>query len=186
MLKEIDIKYMNHKQKMNDCILNKVQIFDAQWSVGLIDGDAYFGLRMIFNKNSVRFYPCFSLCMEVDAVLTLDMFASKFNKVGTKIIRRNSKKEATSIELAFSGEDVKELLDFCKRNPLFNKVKCAQVDLLNLFFLFKKNDFLDDYTKVYELINGCYDVNLLGKSRGRLKYSRETALKLLLDAKKPF
>lgn len=183
ILSEIDTKYNDHKQKIYADCSNKSLSFDDQWFVGLIDGDGYFGLRMRFNKKSVRFYPSFSLGMEIEAELTLNVFAEKFTTIGSKKIHRNAKKEATSVELIFYGNDIQNLVVFCNKNPPLNKVKRAQLDLINLFFLFEKNNLLNNYEKVSELIQMCYSVNLLGKARGRLKYSQDEALKLLLSQK---
>jgi hypothetical protein len=64
--------------------LTQPQNFDNAWYVGLVHGDGYWGLRMYFNKKSIRFYASFSLGMEIEAELTLNMFQSKFHGVGTK------------------------------------------------------------------------------------------------------
>lgn len=58
------------------------------WFVGLLDGDGYFGLRIRYYKNSINFYPSFSIAMEKAAQLTIDTFFL-FNKIGNKCLKKN-------------------------------------------------------------------------------------------------
>ena len=108
LLQKIDLDYENHKKYINKSLIKNHKIFDDMWFVGLLDGDGYFGLRIRYYKNSIGFYPVFSIAMEKEAELTIDTFQFKFNKIGTKRTKKNA------IELIISGNNLNKLLDFYK------------------------------------------------------------------------
>lgn len=184
-LDQIDLDYSKHQQIVGECISNKSSPFLDYWYIGLIDGDGYFALQIIFTNNAVRFYPVFALGMESSANLTLDVFQAKFSTSSPIRQRANPKtKKITSFELGIYGNKLKALVAFCKINPPISTVKIKQLDLVNQYFKFKKNNQLDDLEIVCHLIEQCYVVNALGKNKG-LKYSLEKALRLARTRYKP-
>lgn len=167
LLQKIDLDYENHKKYINNSFISNSKIFDDMWFVGLLDGDGYFGLRIRYYKNSINFYPVFSIPMENEAELTIDTFQFKFNKIGTKRAKKNV------IELVISGNILNKVLNFYNINQPINKIKKAQLTLINEYLNFKQNHQLNNINITYYLIRKCYEVNKLGKGKNKLKYSLE-------------
>ena len=136
--------------------------FTDDWYWGLIDGDGYFGLPLRVNKKSISFYPLFSLAMETNALLTVEVFQKKLNNVGTIRVRKSS------VEWRVQGDNLDLLRFFCCGN-LFHPVKQAQLDCVNHWFELKENNALNDQNRLKTLVKQCYNVNQLGKGRN-LKY----------------
>jgi hypothetical protein len=182
LLEKIDKKFIDHKKKIENSIVNKINIFNNDWCVGIMDGDGCFSISIEFietetNKRKVNFIPSFQLVMENDAKLTIEMFKFMVDCEGRLIKHKNQNNEVTAIYYRINRiDELKKILTFFRVYNTRNMVKKEQLNLINKLFEIKKENKLEDYKTICNFINECYKVTELGKGKGKRKYTLSEAL----------
>ena len=185
LLEKIDKQFNDHKNKIKNSIFNKVNIFNNDWCVGVMDGDGCFSISIEFittetNKRKINFIPSFQLVMEKDAKLTIEMFKFIVNCEGRLIEHKNTKKEVTAIYYRINRiDELKKIINFFKINNTRNMVKHEQLKLITKLFEIKRENKLEYYQTVYSFIHQCYEVTELGKGKGKRKLTLVEALEIV-------
>lgn len=180
LLEKIDAKFNNHTENIKIAILNnKLNFFNNDWCVGVMDGDGCFSISMEFDKNKqkIKFIPSFQLVMEKKAKLTIEMFRSIIGCEGRLIEHKNNKKEVTAIYYRINKiNELNKIIDFFKINNTRNIVKGEQLKLIIKLLELKEQNKLDDYETITSFIKKCYEVTELGKGKGKRKFTLAEAL----------
>ena len=182
LLTKIDKQFNTHKTNIIYAISNKINIFNNDWCVGIMDGNGCFSISIEFitevNKRKIQFIPSFQLVMESDAILTIKMFRFMVDCEGKLIEHKNQTNKVTAIYYRINRiNELKKLLNYFKKHNTRHLIKNQQLNLVNKLFELKQNKNNFENPKILSyFISECYKVSGLGKGKGKRKYSLEEAL----------
>jgi hypothetical protein len=157
------------------------------WCV-IMDGDGCFYVNFQFNKTLagkkyIDFRPGFTLSMEVEAKLTLKTFLFMVGCEGSIPYVHLNDGEPKAISYSITSEkNLLKVIGFFNKAVPINQVKVKQLDLVNHYFDLKKKKKLTNVDEICKFIKKCYEVNDLGKAKGKLRLSSvDECLKKVYD-----
>ena len=175
VLVEMDKEYETHVKTLKESISKGNLKVSGNYISGLIDGDGHYHVGFTFLDShqrrgnvsrTINWVGYFSLCMEIRALLTVEVFLYYFQceAVISETRSRTHPSLVTSVEVRIEKqEDVRKLISLHDNFPLMGWAKDQAFQTVKELFFLRDNDLLKDPSIVEDFLREIYRVSSFNK-----------------------